>query len=78
MRRKFFCFVEIGKYPNPTLSKDMHRAELHEVRIAEDLSVPNEDEMGEASQETDRKAALSMSLLRVAWLGRGIGSEVRV
>jgi hypothetical protein len=54
----------------------MHRGELHELRIAEDLSVPNEDDMGEASPEAHGKAALSMSPLPVAWMGRGVGSEV--
>lgn len=76
MRLKISYLLEIGQYPNPTWSKDMHRGELHELWIAENLSVANKDEMGEASQETDRKAALSMSLLRVAWVGRGVGSQV--
>lgn len=54
----------------------MPRGELSELQIAEDLPVPNEDQMGETSAETDAKAALSMSLLRVARVGYGVGSEV--
>jgi hypothetical protein len=54
----------------------MRRGELPEMQVAANLSVSNQDEMGEVSQKTDGKAALSMSRLRVAWLGCGVGSEV--